>query len=197
MNVIAGPTQSNTKKGDKIFLSAADLTGLEGRLVMLSDATNVPKLAIVTAVSSLALFVLLSGDAAGSDNYAEQPSVGENFRARLNGTCVTGDILVLCDPSASAGVNAGKLEALAAQAEGVYFSPGVAEETGADEQLVLTRAWPRLITKGSAFTSATPASTAATNTTPYGYSQAQADAILTNVREMRAFLVAQGWKATS
>ncbi len=37
-----------------------------------------------------------------------------------------------------------------------------------------------------------PAATAATNTTPYGYSQAQADAILTWVRTVDAALKARG-----
>lgn len=37
-----------------------------------------------------------------------------------------------------------------------------------------------------------PAATAATSSTPFGYSQAQANAILTNVIEMRAALIAAG-----
>ena len=39
---------------------------------------------------------------------------------------------------------------------------------------------------------------ASTNSTPYGFAtQAQADAVVANVRDIRAFMVAQGWKATS
>jgi hypothetical protein len=41
-------------------------------------------------------------------------------------------------------------------------------------------------------TSDTPAATAATSSSPFGYTEAQANAILTNVREMRAALIAAG-----
>jgi hypothetical protein len=81
--------------------------------------------------------------------------------------------------------------------EGVYFSPGIAEEDFADEQLVLIRPMPRLVHVGAAFTGAAPAATAATNSTPYGYSQAQADAILATVRELRAWAIANGFKANN
>jgi hypothetical protein len=44
-----------------------------------------------------------------------------------------------------------------------------------------------------AFTGATPATTGATSTTPFGFTTAaQADALVTNVREMRAALIATG-----
>lgn len=105
-------------------------------------------------------------------------------------------MLVLCDPSASSGVNKGKVESLPAT-QGAYFSVGIALEDFVDEQLVRVRPLPRVVNVGTAFSAATPAATAATNTTPYGFSQTQADAILSNVRDMRAFMVAQGWKATA
>ena len=38
----------------------------------------------------------------------------------------------------------------------------------------------------------TPADTAATSTTPFGFSQAQANALIANVRELRAGLIALG-----
>lgn len=44
--------------------------------------------------------------------------------------------------------------------------------------------------KATGFTA--PASTAATNSTPYGYSQAQADAIVTWIRSVDAELKAKG-----
>lgn len=41
-------------------------------------------------------------------------------------------------------------------------------------------------------TSDTPAATAATNSSPFGYSEAQANAILTNLREIRQALIDVG-----
>lgn len=168
MNVQASNgTQSNTQSGAKAFLSAADLTGLEGRLVKLSSASGVAKVALPAAVTDITPFVLGSGDVVGKDNYVEQPPVGGNFRAKLNGTCVPGDILILSDPTASSGANAGKVEALASQSAGTYYSPGVAEETGADTQLVLIRPQPRLISVKPTLTqNAVTDSTGGTAATP-------------------------------
>lgn len=41
-------------------------------------------------------------------------------------------------------------------------------------------------------TSNTPAATGATSTTPFGFAEAQANAIVANVREMRAAMIAAG-----
>lgn len=186
-------SQTNTKPGI-IIDGVADgvLTDLEGRLLkMTGDGYSVP-----AAVSDLALFVLLQGGADEAGIVVAQISPDTNMRVRANGTGSKGDVLVLCDPTASSGVNAGKVEAIGST-QGVYFSPGIADEDFVDEQLVKIRPHPRLVYVGTAFTSATPAATAATNSSPYGFTQAQADAILANVRDMRAFMVAQGWKANS
>ncbi len=191
MNVTLNPQQSDTKVGPIALKATADLTGLEGRLVKIANASDTAKFALPAAITDLALFVLGSGDIAANDNWAEQPEAGANFRVRLNGTCAPGDILVLSDPAASSGANAGKVEALCSTA-GAYFSIGIAQESGADEQLVLTRFLPRLVQKSTAFSGATPANTAATNSSPYGYGQTQADALVTTVREMRAQLIALG-----
>lgn len=187
------PTQTNTKPG-VIFPGIADgvLTSLEGRLTkMTADGYKLPE-----TVYDLALFLLLEGAADEGDITLAQLTPETNMRIRGNGTGSRGNILVLCDPTASSGANAGKVEAIGST-QGIYFSPGIAEEDFVDEQLVKVRLQPRLVIVGTAFSSATPAATAATNSTPYGFSQAQADAILANVRDMRAFMVAMGWKATS
>ncbi len=192
MNIILNPQQSDTKAGAIALKATADLTGLEGRLVRIANSSGTAKFALPATVLSLALFVLASGDVAANDNWAEQPEPGANFRVRLNGTCVPGDILALCDPAASSGANAGKVEALSATA-GAYFAIGVAQETGVDEQLVLARFFPRLVNVAAAFSGSTPAATGATNSTPYGFTgAAQADALVTTVREMRAQLIALG-----
>ncbi len=189
-------SQTNTNPDTRALNSAVALTGLEGRLVKLADGGSIPEVDLPGAVTDLALLIVTEGGAL--DEPSEVISLmGEgNRRVRLNGTVAAGVPVVLCDPTASSGVNAGKVETLPAT-QGAYFSPGIAEEDGVDEQLVLIRPFPRLIHVGTAFTVAAPAATAATNSTPYGYTQAQADAIKTNVIELRAWAVAQGFKATA
>ncbi len=184
-------SQTNTHPDSRVLNSAVALTGMEGRLVKLADGGSIPEVDLPGAVTDLALLIVTEGG--GLDEPSEVlPLLGEsNRRVRLNGTVAAGVPVVLCDPTASSGANAGKVEALPSVA-GVYFSPGVAEEDGADEQLLLIRPFPRMVTVAAAFTGATPAATAATNSTPYGFSQAQADALIANVREMRAQLIAAG-----
>lgn len=186
-------TQSNTKVGPLIFPAGEALTDYEGRLVKLVDAGSFAEVKLPEAVSDLALYVLDQGGADEADVEIIPLEPGRNIRVRLNGTVSAGAPVVL---EAISGANIGKVRAVPAT-EGVYFSPGVAEEDGADEQLLKIRPFPRLIHVGTAFTVATPAATAATSSTPFGYSEAQANAILTTVRELRAWAVAQGFKATS
>lgn len=189
-------SQTNTHPDTRVLNSAVALTGLEGRLVKLADGGSIPEVDLPGSVTDLALFIVTEGGALDEPSEV-LPLMGEsNRRVRLNGTVAAGVAVVLCDPTASSGANAGKVETVPAT-QGAYFSPGIAEEDGVDEQLVLIRPFPRIIHVGTAFTSAAPAATAPTNTTPYGYSQTQAQAILTNLIELRAFAVAQGWKATS
>lgn len=186
-------TQNNTQPGFITGVADGVLTDLEGRLLKITaDGYAVP-----STVYDLALFLLLDGAADEGRIALHQVSPESNVRIRANGTGSKGDVLVLCDPSASAGVNAGKVQTVGTT-EGRYFSVGIAEEDFIDEQLVLVRVLPRIVNIGTAFTAATPVATAATNSAPYGFAtQAQADALVTNVRELRAWAVAQGFKATS
>lgn len=190
-------TQTDIHPGGPRKINAgADLTGLEGRLVKIADAGSVPEVVLPAAVTDICPFIVVR-EATLDTNCDVLSIAGEKeVRIRANGTGSAGNALVLCDPSASSGVNAGKVEALGST-EGAYYSPGIALEDFVDEQLVRIRPLPRLIHVGTAFTAATPAATAATSTTPFGYSEAQANAILTNVRELRAWAVAQGFKATA
>lgn len=186
------PTQTNTQPGFIADLADGVLTDFEGRLLkMTADGYKLPE-----TVYDLALFLLLEGAADEEGITVHQVSPESNVRVRANGTGAKGAVMVLCDPAASSGVNAGKVQAIGTT-EGQYFSIGIAEEAFVDEQLVRVRPWPRLVHVGAAFTVATPAATAATNSSPYGFTEAQANAILTNVRELRAWAVAQGFKATA
>jgi hypothetical protein len=187
------PSQSNTQSGTRQYNSGEALTSMEGRLVKVVDGGSIPELKLPEAVSDICLHVVVDGNGEDEQSQVIPLEVGKEVRVRANGTGSAGDVLVL---EAISGANIGKVRSVPTT-EGVYFSPGKAVEDFVDEQLVKIDPMPRLVFVGAAFTSATPAATAATNSSPYGFTQAQADAILTNVREMRAFMVAQGWKATS
>lgn len=192
MNLNLNPSQSDTKSGAISLKATTDLTGLESRLVKITNSGGIAKFALPAAVTDLALFVLASGNPAMNDSWAEQPEPGGNFRVRLTGPCSPGDLLVLCDPAANGGANAGKVEVLG-PAAGSYFSIGVAQEAGVDEQFVLSRFLPQLVQRGAAFSGSTPPATGATNTSPFGFTTAaQADALVTTVREMRVQLIALG-----
>lgn len=191
-NLATFAEQSNTNPGFISGIADGTLTDLEGRLLKISaDGYKLPE-----TVYDLALFLLLEGAADEGAITLHQVSPESNIRVRANGTGSKGDILVLCDPTASSGVNAGKVQTVGAT-EGKYFSVGIAEEDFVDEQLVKLRVLPRIVNIGAAFSTATPAATAATNSSPYGFTEAQANAILTFVREQRAWMVAQGFKATA
>jgi hypothetical protein len=189
-------SQTNTQPDERVFNSAVALTGLEGRLVKLADGGSIPEVDLPGAVTDLALLIVTEGGALDQPSEVISLLTEGNRRVRLNGTVAAGIPVVLCDPTASGGANAGKVETLPSVA-GRYFSPGIAEEDGVDEQLVRIRPLPRIITVAAAFTGATPAATAATSSTPFGFSEAQANALLANVREMRTQLIAAGIMASN
>jgi hypothetical protein len=174
-------TQSNTLVGLLTLAAVAATCQTEGLLCKLGSTG----LTDVAAIGDLATYLVLER---GDDTATVFPLTegGENCRIRLNGTCAKGDVLVL-----ATGGDLGKVTKLAAQT-GKLFRVGIAEEAGVDEQLVLVRPMPGFIYAPIAFSGATPASTAPTNSSPYGFGQTQAQALLTTVIEMRAALVANG-----
>lgn len=188
------PDQSNTKAGGIVAIAADDLTGMRSRLVVLGNATGTVIASAIASVSALALY-LLDQDGDEDEEVQLSPiSAQENFRVVAKGTGGAGAVLALADPATPA--DKGKVRVVPAT-EGAYFSPGIAEEDFVDGQLVLVRPFPRLVHVGAAFTGATPADTAATNSSPYGYTQAQANALLATVRELRAWAIANGFKANN
>ena len=132
MNIQLNPTQGDTKRGDISDVAAVDLTGKEGYLVKRTSTG----LALPTATDDIAPFVLASGDVSGAQVAAEAPGTDDQFRAKLKGTCVKGDILVLADPTTAA--DAGKLRKQPTTA-GTWRSFAIAEEAGVDGQFVKAR----------------------------------------------------------
>lgn len=183
--------QNDTRIGIlSLIVATTTLVDKEGTLAKLSSTGITPP----TATSDLALYLVLEGAAVGAQATVEPLSPDRNVRVRLNGTCAKGDTLVL-----DSGGNLGKV-CTRGSLTGKLFSPGIAEEDGVDEQLVLMRPLPRYLdteTAATAFEGAAPAATAATSTTPFGFAEAQANALLLNVNNMRAALIAKGIMAAN
>jgi hypothetical protein len=171
MNPILSGIQSDIKAGEITLLAHDNLTGLQGFLVKVGNDSGVPKFYLITAVTDIAPFILESDDVAGKPVYGEVPSTNENARVKAYGTGSAGDILVLADPTANSGAQAGMVRSLvgnhAPTAPGKYWSFGIAEENFVDGQLVKARFLPRhasitsplnTITDNSGGTAATPAS---------------------------------------
>ena len=128
-------TQSNTQRGPIALPANEDLTGKEGRLVLITNASGTAKAALPNDVADRALFVLVGGAAAGEIVTLQPMSTDQQARAWLDGTCVPGDRLTL---AAIDGTKDGKVRKLPATADD-YFVVGLAEESGADGQLVKFR----------------------------------------------------------
>lgn len=193
-NVNLNPDQTNTKHGGIIALAGEDLTGKRSRLTVGGNASGALELTLPTTAAAFAIYLLDEEGEDGDDVAASPLDLCENVRILAKSTGNAGDVLVLADPGTAA--DKGKVRAIPTT-EGVYFSPGIAEESFVDGQRVLVRPCPRIVHVGAAFTGAAPASTAPTNSSPYGFGQAQAQAILDTVRELRAWAIANGFKANN
>ena len=132
-------SQSNTQAGQIVLNSSEDLQGKEGLLAVIINTSNVAELALPSDVSDLALFVITDGGDKDKNTAALPLSPDRNVRLKLNGTCVPGDVLVLADID---GTHDGMVKVLPAVG-GTYRGIAIAEEVGADGQLVKAR--PALI----------------------------------------------------
>jgi len=132
-------SQSNTQAGQIVLNSSEDLQGKEGLLAVIINTSNVAELALPSDVSDLALFVITDGGDKDKNTAALPLSPDRNVRLKLNGTCVPGDVLVLADID---GTHDGMVKVLPAVG-GTYRGLAIAEEVGADGQLVKAR--PALI----------------------------------------------------
>ena len=138
--------QSNTQFGPVQVIAGDALTGLEGYLVFVTNASGTAKAYLPNAVTDEALYVVLEGAAAGSYASLQPLANAQQARAELNGTVAIGARLKLETPD---GTEDGKVATIGTTA-GVYFSPGIALETGVDGQLVLFRPDPRMVTIAAA-----------------------------------------------
>jgi hypothetical protein len=129
-------SQSNTQAGQIVLNSSENLQDKEGYLVKIINTSNVAKFALPDAETDLALFVITDGGGKDENTAALPLSPDRNVRLKLSGTCVPGDVLVLADID---GTHDGKVKTLPVTVPGTYRGIAIAEEVGADEQLVKAR----------------------------------------------------------
>jgi len=129
-------SQSNTQAGQIVLNSSEDLQDKEGYLVKIINTSNVAEFALPDAETDLALFVITDGGDEDENTAALPLSPDRNVRLKLSGTCVPGDVLVLATPN---GTVDGKVKTLPVTVPGTYRGIAIAEEVGADEQLVKAR----------------------------------------------------------
>ncbi len=129
-------SQSDSRTGDIPVLAGENLTGKNGRLVVLTHDGGVPEVKLPAAVTDLAFYMLVDENVDAELVGVRPLDPGRNARAVLKGTCNPGDVMVLADTGTVA--DKGKVRALPAAA-GTYRGLGIAEEKGADGQFVLFR----------------------------------------------------------
>lgn len=130
------PSQSNTQPGDVVFVAGEDLTGKEGRMVVLSSNAGVPTVSLPTALTDKTPFILVDGGILGANVTCRPFTSASNHRVTAKGASVAGDLLSAADPGTAA--DKGKLRKVPATT-GTYTAVAMAEETTADGQLGLVR----------------------------------------------------------
>ena len=114
-------TQSNTKRGPFTVATATDLTGKEGYLVKMTDASNVLTAALPAAATDVAMYLVVN---VISSTLAEVQPLCSEVEARIVAGCTTlvsGDFVI-----AYGGTAAGQAFEWAS---GAAFIVGIAEET--------------------------------------------------------------------
>lgn len=132
------PTQSNAQAGKvKNFKAGADLTDLEGLLVLLVAVSSLGVIKLPAAITDVPGFVLDEGGVSGAEVSVDPVTSEKQFRIRGKGVIAPGAAMVL---AAIAGSDAGKLRQLPVAA-GTYRVLFRCEEVAptVDGQLVLCR----------------------------------------------------------
>lgn len=148
MNIELNPQQTSVKNGDVHFASNFDSTGKENFLTKLTTVSTVPTIVLPTAaLDTEAFYVIMNGDIAASGIDVEVPNPGDQVRLKAYGTGNAGDLIILADPTANSGAQAGMVRSFTgshapSSSSGTYFVFGVAEEVFVDGQFVLSRFVP-------------------------------------------------------
>ena len=129
--------QSNVQAGDIVRVGNSDLSGANGKLLVLINSSGAPLFDLPSANTDFAYYLCVDGDVATLNTTARPLTAGAEVRVVLKGACNPGDQLVLADVATAA--DAGKVRALPSTTPGTYRVLGLAEEVGVDGQLVRMR----------------------------------------------------------
>jgi phage-related tail fiber protein len=135
MNIILNPGQTNTKLGDITLPAFVNLTGDENLLWKIVNNNGTANFTLPAAITDQAFYVGASGDIAGNNVAAEAPSLGDECRVLLDGTCNPGDQLALST------LNWGRLVKPATGYGSGYYT-FLAEQAGQPGQRLLVRRIP-------------------------------------------------------
>lgn len=148
MNIELNPQQTSVKNGDiNSWVGNSDFTGKENFLTKLATVSTVPTIELPAAATDTAFYVVMSGDISGQPTSVEVPNTGDQCRLKAYGTGNAGDLLILADPTANSGAQAGMVRSFTgshapSSSSGTYFVFGYAEEVFIDGQFVLARFIP-------------------------------------------------------
>lgn len=149
MNIELNPQQTSVKNGDVSYACASDLTGKENFLTKMTTVSTVATISLPTAALDInCVYVVMSGDTVARGSAAEVPNPGDQCRLKAYGTGNAGDLLILADPTANSGAQAGMVRSFTgshapSSSSGTYWVFGIAEEVFIDGQFVLSRYIPQ------------------------------------------------------
>jgi hypothetical protein len=152
MNHINNPYQTDTKRGEITLPANLGANLLENLLMVIYNNGGVASFRLPTALGTLyAIYIMSQYNAVALTASGEVPSTNENCRLKAYGTGNAGDALILADPTANAGAQAGMVRSAVgnhapAGAAGAIFCFGIAEEAFVDGQDVKARFLPSIIT---------------------------------------------------
>ncbi|HEY1791555.1 MAG TPA: hypothetical protein VGG34_01440 [Opitutaceae bacterium] len=195
-------TQSNTVIGSRQVIAAEGLYGNEGKLIVLYSNAGVPTVRMPNATTDIPTYLLIDDglpqnavDNGGQYVDGLPLSPDRNERITCYGAGAAGTILVMADPTANGGAQAGMVTALPAGA-GKYVQIGVAEEDFVDGQLVLLRPELKSIIVSTAVAAPAALTSAQIGAAPteanFNALQADVAALLATVAALRAALATNG-----
>lgn len=148
LNTINNPGQTDTKRGEVTLPAASGMPSTNIQNLLAKIVTNtVAQFSLPAAQGDLAFWAI--SQSVNGNVSAEVPSLNENCRLYAYGTGNAGDILILADPVANSGAQAGMVRSTVgshAPSSGTYNRIGIAEEIFVDGQLVKTRMIPGSVT---------------------------------------------------
>lgn len=134
-------SQTNTIRGLRTATAGENLTDMEGRLVRLTNSSGNPVVILPNDVADEVTHVLVEGGASGAQVAILPLEPGVQFRAFIDGTCVTGDQITL---AAIDGTKDGKVVKLPATAD-TYERVAIAQASAADGSLALLLYKPKQV----------------------------------------------------